>query len=253
MWLRVIGTGSSGNAYLLQQGDDSLLLEAGLNWTAILGALPHGLHTIRACLVTHEHKDHCKSVSQILRFGIETVMSAGTWGEIRKTDKQASLTPVNRLRLVKAGEAIYLPPFTVMGVQAMHDAVEPMAFLIRHDKTGETVLYATDTYMLPNRYPGINHWLVECNYTMAKAEELLASPEKAPLYDRLMKSHLSLERLVDALKANDLSHTRTIVLIHISNERGDSPLMQETIRRATGIRTIAAKNGMDITLGECPF
>ncbi len=253
MELRVIGTGSSGNAYLLQQGNDSLLLEAGLRWQEILSSLPHGLRGIQACLVTHEHKDHCKSVSQTLRYGIETVMSAGTWDEIRKTDKQAGITTVNRPRLVKAGEAIHLPPFTVMAVQAMHDAAEPIAFLIRHDGTGETALYATDTYMLPNRYPGINHWLVECNYTMAKAEELLSSPEKAPLYDRLMRSHLSLERLVEALKANDLSHTRTIVLIHISNERGDSPLMQETVKRATGIRTIAAKNGMDITLGECPF
>ena len=64
---------------------------------------------------------------------------------------------------------------------------------------------------------------------------------------------MKLERLVDALKANDLSHTRTIVLIHISNDRGDSPLMEETIRRTTGIRTIAAKNGMEIKLGDCPF
>ena len=246
----MIGTGSSGNAYLLQQGDDSLLLEAGLRWQEILCALPRGLRGIHGCLITHEHKDHCKAVSFPLRYGIETVMSAGTWKEIRKGGE---FTWMKAPHLVQAGEAIFLPPFTVMAVQAMHDAAEPLAFIIRHDGTGETVLYATDTYMLPNRYPGINHWLVECNYTMDKAKVLLETPEKAPLFDRLMKSHMSLERLVTALKANDLSHTRTIVLIHISDERGDSPFMQETVRLETGIRTISAKNGMEIKLGECPF
>ena len=32
-----------------------------------------------------------------------------------------------------------------------------------------------------------------------------------------------------------------------------SPLMEMVVGRATGIRTIAAKNGMEIKLGECPF
>ena len=238
---------------MLQQGDDSLLLEAGLNWTEILKALPNGLRGIQACLITHEHKDHCKSASYLFRYGVHTLLSAGTLNEILRTDKKARLTALNRVQVVKAGEAIYLPSFTVMAVQAAHDAVEPIAFLIRHDPTGETVLYATDTYMLPNKYPGINHWIVECNYVTAKAEELLSKPEKAPLYERLMRSHLSLDRLVEALKANDLRWTRTIVLIHISDERGDSDLMRETVQKTTGVRTVAAVNGMDIQLGECPF
>ena len=155
--------------------------------------------------------------------------------------------------LLRAGDVIRLPPYTVMAVSAMHDAAMPLAYIIRHDGNGETVLYATDTYMLPNRYPGINHWLVECNYVSSKAEELLKSPEKAPLYDRLMRSHMSLERLVEALRVNDLRRTRTIVLIHISNERGDSDLMEKTVQETTHIRTIAAVSGMDIDLGGCPF
>lgn len=245
----MIGTGSNGNAYVLQQGRDSLLLDAGLRWSDILKDLPNGLRGVKACLITHEHKDHCKAVPQLLKYGVPMVMSGGTWREISRNVSN----PHHYWQPVKEGEVRQYHPFTVMAVKAMHDAVEPMAFIIRHEGTGETVLYATDTYLLPNRYPGINHWLVECNYTTEKAEALLESPEKAPLYDRLIRSHMSLERLVTALKANDLRHTRTIVLIHISNERGDSPLMEETVRRATGIRTIAAKNGMDITLGECPF
>ncbi len=248
MKLKVIGTGSSGNAYYLESKGDALLIEAGLRWNEILPALPNGLHDIRACLITHEHKDHCKAVDQVISHGIRTVMSPGTCDAI-----YGPRIPHTGIKLVSVGDVIRFGPYTVMAVRAMHDAAEPLAFLIRHDYTGETVLYATDTYQLPNRYPGINYWLVECNYTMEKAETLLDTPEREMLYKRLMRSHMSMERLVDALRENDLSLTRTIVLLHISDERGDSPLMQETIARETGIRTIAAENGMEINLDTCPF
>ena len=248
MRLKVIGTGSSGNAYYLEAKGDALLIEAGLRWNEILPALPNGLRDIRGCLITHEHKDHCKCVDQVIGHGIKTVMSPGTCDAI-----YGPRIPLSGIKLVSAGDVIRFGPYTVMAVRALHDAAEPLAFLIRHDYTEETVLYATDTYQLPNRYPGINYWLVECNYTMAKAEELLETPDRAMLYQRLMRSHMSMERLVDALKENDLRVTRTIVLLHISDERGDSPLMEETIHKTTGIRTIAAYNGLDIKLGTCPF
>lgn len=253
MNLSVIGTGSAGNCYLLEADGDSLLLDAGMRWDVILSALPEGIRNVRGCLVTHEHKDHSKSVNQMLMRGIKVALSKRTWEAMNSSSKFNALTAVNRLVFVSEGQSLQFSPFTVVAVKAMHDAAEPLAFLIRHDPTMETVLYATDTYMLPNRYPSINHWLVECNYTMEKAKTLLEEPEKAPLYNRLMESHMSLERLCTALEANDLRHTRTIVLIHISNDRGDSPLMQETVQRITGVRTIAAQNGTYIKLGECPF
>lgn len=249
MMLRVIGTGSSGNCILLEADRDALLLDAGLRWETILGSLPSGLRNVRGCLITHEHKDHSKAALRMLQYGVPTVMSKGTWRTVAKNPE----TLPSHLMLVAGGQALYLPPFTIVAAPAMHDAAEPLAFMVRHDPTKETALYATDTYMLPNTFPGIHHWIIECNYTMSKAQELLETPEKAPLYDRLMQSHMSLERLCKAFEANDLRATRTIVLIHISGERGDSPLMQDTIERLTGIRTIAAKNGMEIKLGSCPF
>lgn len=251
MQLKVIGTGSSGNAYLLQQDGDSILLDAGMKWKEILAELPDGIAEIKACLITHEHKDHCKCVSDVTAHGISTVMSEGTYQEIIKTDTR--LKHINRLYRLSAGDLIQFPPFSVMPVKALHDAAEPFAFLIRYEPTKETVLYATDTYALPNLYPDINYWLVECNYTTDKARELLDSPEKAPLFERLIRSHMSLERLCGTLLANDLKKTRTIVLVHISDERGDSDLMQNIIQNATGVKTIAAYNGLSINLGSCPF
>lgn len=251
MELKVIGTGSSGNAYLLRQGGDSILLDAGLKWKEILAAVPGSISQIKACLVTHEHQDHCKSVVDVVNHGIPTVMSYGTYEYI--AGKNTSIRLLNKLIPLATEEARQFLPFTIMPVKTLHDASDPVGYIIRHEPTKETMLYATDTYDLPNRYPNINHWLIECNYTIPKARELLDSPEKAPLFERLIRSHLSLERLCKRLEMNDLSKTRTIVLIHISDERGDSELMQKTVQDQTGIRTIAACNGMTIKLGNCPF
>ena len=251
MELIVIGTGSSGNAYLLRQGGESILLDAGVRWNEILKAIPGSISEIKGCLVTHEHKDHSKAVLDVAGHGIQTLMSEGTYEALAKENARIRLQ--NRIYRHHAGEYIQFHPFTIMPVKALHDASEPLAFIVRHDPTRETVLYATDTYALPNKYPNINHWLVECNYTVPKARELLDVPEKAPLFERLIRSHMSLERLCGSLAVNDLSKTRTIVLIHISNERGDSDLMEKTVHEATGIRTVAACNGMTIKLGSCPF
>lgn len=96
------------------------------------------------------------------------------------------------INLTQSDVAAHMPDGT-------NDAEEPLAFLIRYEPTGETVLYATDTYKLPNRYPCINYWLVECNYTLEKVEALQDNPEHRFLFERLAKSHMSLERLCNAV------------------------------------------------------
>ena len=253
MRLKVIGTGSKGNAYLLEAGTSSIILDAGLSWSKLLPELPAGLNGVVGCLVTHEHLDHAKAVDQLLRHGIKTVMSPGTWKIVSKRLK-LDLASYRRLVLqLSSGQHEYISPFTVLATRAEHDAEEPLAFLIRYEPTGETVLYATDTYKLPNRYPGINYWLVECNYTLEKIEAMQGNPEYRFLVERLAKSHMSLERLCNSLQANDLSKTRNIVLVHISQDRGDPERMIHEVQSVTGIQTVSACNGLDIELGTCPF
>ena len=253
MRLKVIGTGSKGNAYLLEADGASLLLDAGLSWSKLIPELPEGLEGLAGCLITHEHFDHAKAVDQLLRHGIKTVISPGTWQVVAKRSKIDPDSYGGLVTQLSSGQHEYISPFTVMATRAEHDAVDPLAFLIRYEPTGETVLYATDTYKLPNRYPGINYWLVECNYTLEKIEAMQDNPSLGFLYERLAKSHMSMERLCNSLQANDLSKTRSIVLVHISQDRGDPERMVEAVHSVTGIQTMAAYNGLDIELGTCPF
>ena len=249
MRLQVIGTGSSGNCYALHAGGRILLLDAGLPVRQMIRAIPNWGRVI-GCLVTHEHGDHAKSAAHLTQLGIPVYMSKGTDEAIPRED--GCLTKFNRLQALSP---VSVGEFTVLAFEAQHDAAEPFGFLVRYNPTGETLVYATDTYYLKHTFPGVHYWVVECNYV----EELIDAQTEdgelsAALRRRLKKSHMSLRRLADALQANDLSKTRAIVLVHLSDERSDERAMVKIIREVSGIEEVtAAAAGMEIPLELNPF
>lgn len=141
-----------------------------------------------------------------------------------------------------------------MPFETQHDAAEPLGYLVRHEATGETAMYATDTYYLRYTFPGIHYWIIECNYCDEILEQSVQDGTiDAGLRGRLLSSHMSLRRLKDALAANDLRTTAKIVLVHLSDSRSDEQRMVREIEEQTGIDTVAASNGMSIDLSLTPF
>lgn len=251
MELQVIGTGSSGNCYVLRAGGahgQALLLDAGLPVMKIVKAVK-GWRSVIGCLITHEHLDHAKSAEEIAKYGIRTYATQGTIDKIPRIGRLTQLNRAESLRSFTLGE------FTVMAFDTEHDAAEPVGWLIRYEPTGETALYATDTYYLRHTFPGVHYWIVECNYTEGILQEQLEAGELAEeLRGRLIKSHMSLRRLCDALEANDLTETRAIVLVHLSDERSDEKTMVETVKAVAGIDDVwAAEAGKTYKLELTPF
>jgi len=244
MWLQVLSTGSTGNCYALHAGGAILLLDAGVPIQRIIREVANW-RGIAGCVVTHEHGDHAKSAAALARMGVKVVMSAGTAAAIAKDGCLTRFITPESLCAMK------LVDFTVMPFDTQHDAAQPFGYLLRYEPTGETLLYATDTYYLKHTFPGVHYWIVECNYVEEIAYE---ADMPAALRQRLKKSHMSLRRLVDALKANDLRKARAIVLVHLSDERSDERAMVRAVRDVTGIADVAAASaGMTIQLELNPF
>jgi len=248
MTLQVIGTGSAGNAYALHsETGKTLLLDAGVPIRKIIQALG-GLEGVEGCVITHEHNDHSAAANDLASRGVDVYASEGTIGCI-------SASPLlRRFKAVFAGCTEVIGEFTVLPFEAQHDAVQPNGYVIRHEPTGDTLLYATDTYYLRNTFPGVHFWLVECNYTDELAIEAKESGQiDERLRERLITSHMSLRRLKDALAANDLTQTHKIILIHLSDERSDAGRMVSEISDQTGIETVVASAGETINLSRVPF
>ena len=228
MKLYTIGTGSSGNCYLLVDGNDILILDAGVNPTQRISKYLYDLRPAIpcGCLVTHEHGDHSCAVPGLVRMGIACYGSPGTAERVGFGMK--AIRPYDP-SWISQDVKPFGDAFLVMAFKTNHDAAEPCGFLITNTKTGERMIYATDTYYMTYRFPGIHYWLIECNY----CEELLTEDTPPVLARRLSTSHMSLDRLCQVFQANDLSPCRKIVLIHTSHDRGDPKMMLKRIRDQT--------------------
>lgn len=229
--IKVIATGSTGNCYFLETENEILILECGIHEKKIIQALNYKLGKVVGCLVTHSHKDHCKSIMPMRGKGIDIYLSQGTKEDIGIDDY--------RVNILRHGESQRIGEFIVVPFNAQHDVSEPLGFLIYHPELGK-ILFATDTYYLKSKFKNVNHILIECNYS----EDVL--PTLPAWRARTIKSHMSLETLKETLNTWDLEGTQDITLIHISHDNGNPDRFQKEIEELTGIKTYAAVSGLEI-------
>src|SRR5690606_20594303 len=125
--------------------------------------------------------------------------------------------------------------------ETQHDAQEPLGFLLHSRASNERLLYATDTYYIRYKFPGLTHIMVECNYAADILYENVkrgAVPEV--LKNRLLTSHFSLENVKEFLKANDLSRVQEIWLLHLSDGNSDEERFKREVQALTGKPTYVA-------------
>ncbi|WP_407310985.1 MBL fold metallo-hydrolase [Desulfosporosinus sp. SB140] len=248
MKLKVIGSSSKGNSYILEAQTGSLLLDAGVPFKEIQKALYFNLSNVVGCLVTHEHKDHSKAVDNLMRSGVNCHMSIGTAEKIGALLHHRCLSMPSFMPQFNIGDFI-VKPFSVE-----HDAAEPLGYLIQYRPTGEKLLFATDTYFIRNRFNRLNYIMVECNYCRNILEENIEAgliPES--LKNRLLESHFSLDNVKGFLEANDLTQVRKIVLIHLSEGNSDAARMVREIKDLTIKDVEVAEPAKVIDLEMCPF
>lgn len=227
MEIKVLASSSSGNAYIIGDGHTSLLLDAGIPLKAIQIGSGFTIRKMSGCFITHAHLDHCKAAKELAYFGVDIYTSQGTIEACRLNG--------HRIRPVKALEELRVGTFQVLPFDVEHDAPEPLGFLFASTVTGEKLLYFTDTYFIRYRFNGLTHIMAECNYSMEGIQRSVdagyISIERVP---RLVKSHMSLQHLLDMLRANDLRLVRQIYLLHLSNDNSDEQRFREEVQKLTG-------------------
>lgn len=226
MEVQVLGSSSAGNCYRIMAGSSPLLLEAGLPWKEIQRGCGFRTSELVGCLVSHSHMDHAKAVPDLLKAGIDCWMSAGT--------AQALGISGHRVHLVKALEQFKVGEWTILPFDAIHDAPEPLNFLIAH-KNGVKLVYITDTAYCKYKFNGLTHVMIEANYSLdILNKQINAGEVSVDLKKRLLKTHMSLETCKGFLRANDLSKVEVIYLLHMSNQNSDAERFKREIQELTG-------------------
>jgi len=248
MQLKILGSSSKGNCYILENEAEALIIECGVNIFDIKKALGFSFNKVAGCLVTHEHGDHAKSIKEVLLMGANIYTSRGT---IRSL---ALDVHHHRLKTIKAGDMFQVGNFKVIAFKVQHDVAEPLGFIINHKEIGN-VLFITDSYYVENTFKNIHNVIIEANFS----KEIVAkrmSDGYLPDYraSRLFKSHMSLETCKKTLKANDLTKVQNIVLIHLSDGNSHAENFKTEIENITGKRVYVADAGMIIeNFNKTPF
>ena len=245
MKLKVLGSGSSGNSYLLIGEKETLIIEAGLPYKTILKGLNFNLSNVVGALVSHEHKDHSKAMRDMLSNGIDVYTSMGTARAIAKEFKV--IETYHRLNYIKSEEQFTVGEFTVLPFAIAHDTEEPLGFLISHRDIGK-LLFATDTYYIEYKFNGLKHLLIECNYSRKILQSNMENGSNKMSAQRLLRSHLSLENLKEFLKVTDLEQCEDITLIHLSDSNSNATQFKSEIEKLTGIPVNIADKGLEIEL-----
>lgn len=241
MKLKVIGSGSSGNCYLLEDEKETLILECGLPYKTIIKGLNFNLTNVVGCLVTHEHKDHSKAIFKLGSAGIDIYLSCGTLNSVGDGLGY-------RAHFIKSERQFTIGGFTILPFQTQHDAAEPLGFLIQHEEMGK-MLFITDSYYCKYKFKGLSHILVECNYSMEILNKNIGEGLVHPvLANRLLKSHFNLENVKEFLKATDLAKVKDIVLLHLSDGNSNAAKFKNQIERLTGKPTYIANKELEIQL-----
>ena len=151
-------------------------------------------------------------------------------------------------------EQVVINGFRVIPFPVQHDAAEPYGYLIRHEECG-TVLFATDTYFLKYKFPGLNNVMLECNYSKEILDaNFTAGRIDKKRYERTIKSHMSYDNCLLTLQANDLSQVCNILLLHLSDNNSNATEFIHGIERLyPEIEITAATNGLSLTFNKNPY
>lgn len=217
-----VGSGSKGNATLVESGKTLLMIDCGFSCKeterrmAALGRTPEQL---TALLVTHEHGDHVRGVATLARkYQLPVWLTRGTHLAMRDSE----LPDVHYFSGHEdfTLEDLHVQPFTVP-----HDAREPCQF--RFDDGHHHLGVLTDTGRITShiceQLDGCDGLLLECNHDV---DMLARGPYSAALKQRVggPLGHLSNGQASELLGRIDTSRLQHVVAAHLSEHNNRAVL-----------------------------
>lgn len=212
-----LGSGSSGNAVLVECDDERILIDCGFGTRtikqrlAVAGVDPK---SISACLVTHEHADHIAGVARAaVKWQWPIFATAGT-----ATAAELIEVPVTT---ISPREQIKLTRMTIDVVPTPHDATESVGFVVTSNSTGSRAAVFTDighvTAAVRKACTDVNVLVIESNHD----NEMLRWSSYPPFLQRRIASrvgHLSNPHAAELIGSSVHTGLQHVVLAHLSQE-----------------------------------
>ena len=220
MKVTCFGSGSDGNAHLIQSGETALLVDSGVPVRGLRSGLRQaGVldGELSAILISHEHHDHIRSARQISRY--QPVPFYGTAG----TERAMGRKLVVDWETISDGQQFAVKNLRITPVMVSHDAQEPVGFIVEEGDLKVAIFtdLGEPNADVASAIQGASLIIIEANYD---AEMLRIGPYPAHLKKRIRGplGHLANDECAELIENHIDGQTTDVWLAHLS-EKNNRP------------------------------
>lgn len=253
MKVTVLGSGSSGNAILVESAGTRLLIDSGFSGIDLerrLRAVEVAPESIDALFITHDHADHTRGMGIVARrWAIPLYLTERTRLACRQL-----LRGDECVRGYSSSDVVRIGPLELSPFLTVHDAVDPVAVTVTEVPSGEKLGIATD---LGRPTATVRSALQECDLLVLESnhDELLLRESVYPwsVKARIASSHGHLSNRSAAELVAELAHPglSCVILAHLSERANDPGLAEEVV--GTALRKVRFRGEMRTGRQEAPL
>ncbi len=231
----VLGSGSRGNATLIEAGSTRVLVDNGFSAKELLARLQQVAiepESITALLLTHEHNDHVAGAGALARR-----LRLPVYGNVPTLRAaEAKLGKVPELHEFNTGDSFAVEGVEIHAFSVSHDTADPVGFTVSDGR--QCIGYCTDTGTVTRL---LRHTLSACQGLVLEANHdvdmLQDGPYPLALQQRVLSSqgHLSNERALQLVAELAQEGLRKLVLAHLSEINNAPELVQREIARRSAL------------------
>ena len=223
-----LGSGSRGNALLIESDATLLMVDCGLPRRTIekrLKLLGREPRDVTAMLISHEHGDHSQGIGPFLRrYPVPTWLTPGT---------AAALTALRQGHSLNCHKVLNIGSISVEPFPVPHDAREPCQFVFSAGKCRLGLLTDTGhvTSHIRERLSGCDALAIEANHDL-KSLRQCSYPESVKARVASRFGHLNNEQTAALLGAVKHDGLQWVMSLHLSERTNTSQQVRECLEPA---------------------
>lgn len=231
MRVTVLGSGSAGNATLVETRGGRVLVDAGFSGKDLarrLAMVDVDAASLDGVVITHDHGDHTRGMGVFARrFGVPLYLTRRTRDACGKL-----LRGKEDVRLYASSRPFHIGGLRIDPFLTVHDAADPVAVTLTEEESGSKLGIATDlgrpTAAVRSALAGSHLLVLEANHDETM---LWNGPYPWSVKQRIASSHGHLSNRASAALAGELWHRELggVVLAHLSEHCNDAGLARDVV------------------------